>query len=70
MDNEFVFHPKFFQSVHKDEEEKRQRNFGHSYIGNGWGDFIKFGMLTPFTGRQLCSKFGSNQIRDHRDTKV
>ena len=31
---------------------------------------FKFGMLTPLAGRQLCSKFGSNQISDHRDTKV
>ena len=31
---------------------------------------FKFGMYTPLAGGQLCSKFGSNQISDHRDTKV
>ena len=31
---------------------------------------FKFGMWTPLAGGQLCSKFGSNQISDHRDTKV
>ena len=31
---------------------------------------FKFGMYTPLAGGQLCSIFGSNRIRDHRDTKV
>ena len=31
---------------------------------------FKFGMYTPLAGGQLCSKFGSNQISDHRDTNV
>ena len=31
---------------------------------------FKFGMWTPLAGGQLCSKFGSNRIRDYRDTKV
>ena len=31
---------------------------------------FKFGMKTLLAGGQLCSKFGSNQIRDYRDTKV
>ena len=31
---------------------------------------FKFRMWTALAGGQLCSKFGSNRIRDHRDTKV
>ena len=31
---------------------------------------FKFGMETPLTGGKLGSKFGSNQISDHRDTNV
>ena len=31
---------------------------------------FKFGMQTALAGGQRCSKFDSNQIRDHRDTKV
>ena len=31
---------------------------------------FKFGMWTPLAGGQLCSKFSSNRMRDHRDTKV
>ena len=31
---------------------------------------FKFGMYTPLVYGKPCSKFGSNWIRDHRDTKV
>ena len=31
---------------------------------------FKCGMSTPLVGGQLCSKFGYNRIRDHRDTKI
>ena len=31
---------------------------------------FKFGMWTPLTGGQLCSEFGSDQIRDHRGVKM
>ena len=34
-----------FASVRKDEEEKKtkkeKRNFGSSYLGNGWSDFLQ-----------------------------
>ena len=31
---------------------------------------FKIGMLAPLTGGKLCNKLGSNQIKDHQDTKV
>ena len=31
---------------------------------------FRFVMRAPLAGGQLCSKFGSIQIKDHRDAKV
>ena len=63
-----------FASVRKDEEEKKNEKKNETLaacISEMAGAIsFKFGMLTPLAGGQLCSKFGSNQISDHRDTKV
>ena len=66
-----------FASVRKDEEEKEEKKRRKkndtlaARISEMAGAIsFKFGMKTPLAGGQLCSKFGSNQISDHRDTKV
>ena len=66
---------RILQSVRKEEveEEKNQEknpNFGRSYLGNGWSDFLQFGMWTPLPSRHFCSNFGFNRIRNHGATKV
>ena len=64
-----------FASVRKDEEEKKNEEKKNETLAARISEMagaisFKFGMYTPLAGGQLCSKFGSNQISDHRDTKV
>ena len=65
-----------FASVRKDEEEeKKKRRKKNETLAARISEMagaisFKFGMQIPLAGGQLCSKFGSNQISDHRDTKV
>ena len=50
--------------------QEKNRSFGSWYLENGWSDFHQIWNVDSLAGGQLCSKFGSNRIRDHRDTKV
>ena len=62
-----------FASVRKDEEEKNKvktETLAARFSEMAIAISFKFGMWTPLASGQLCSKFGSNRIRDHRDTKV
>ena len=61
-----------FASVRKDEEknEEKKRNLATRISEMAGAISFKFGMQTPLAGGQLCSKFGSNQRSDYRDTKV
>ena len=58
-----------FSSVRKD-KEKKIKTLAACILEMARAISFKFGMQTPLAGGQLCSKFGSNWIRDHRDTKV
>ena len=64
---------RILQSVRKEEEkneEEKKPNFGRSYLGNGWSDFLKFGMWTSLPSLHVCSNFGFNRVRNHGATKV
>ena len=63
----------FLQSVQKDEERKQRKKIETLTVHiseMATAISFKYGMYTPLAGRQLYSKFGSNRIRGHRDTKV
>ena len=65
-----------FQSVRKDKEEgeKKPRNkkelLGTHILEMAKVIFFKFGVWSGLPGGNLCSKTGSNQMKDHRATKV
>ena len=63
-----------FRSVQKDKEKNEERKkkeilATHILLTAGAISF-KFGMWGSLPGRHLCSETSSNQIRDHRATKV
>ena len=73
LDNVFVFYSNFYNYVQKDKEGKygkKIKTLAARILEMAGAISFTFGMWTPLTGRQLCSKCGSNRIRDHRDTKV
>ena len=55
---------------HEGKNEEKIENLAACISEMAGAISFKFGKYTPLAGGQLCSKFGSNQIRDHRDTKV
>ena len=61
-----------FASVQKDEEKKRRKNetMEARISETAVAISFQFGMYTLLAGGKLCSKFGYNRIKDHRDTKV
>ena len=63
-----------FQNVQKDKEEKKLRNKNEilaTHISETAREIsFKFGMSGGVPGRHLCSKTGSNRMRDHGATKV
>ena len=66
---------RILQSVRKEkvEEKKRKKktpNFGRSYLGNGWSDFLQIRNVDSLPSQHFCSNFGFNQIRNHGATKV
>ena len=65
---------RILQSVRKEVEEKNEEknpNFGCSYLGNGWSDFLQIWNVDfPIPSRHFCNNFGFNRIRNHGATKV
>ena len=65
---------RILQSVRKEEveEETKKKNpdFGRSYLGNGWSDFLQIWNVDSLPSRHFCSNFGFNRIRNHGATKV
>ena len=60
---------RILQSVRK-EVEKKPPNFGRSYLGNCWSDFLQIWNADSLPRGHLCSKFAFNRVRDHGATKV
>ena len=64
-----------FASVRKDEEEKKneeKKTKLWQLVSRKWLERFPSNLecRLPWLEGQLCSKFGSNQRSDHRDTKV
>ena len=61
---------KILQSVQK--EEKTQ-NFGHSYLGNGWGDFLQILYVESATARTLLQQIwfqSDKETRSYKGVKI
>ena len=70
----FAFYSNFSKCAKRRRSRKKQRkkidNLAARISEMAGAISFKVGMWTPLAGGKLCSKFGSNRIRDHRDTKV
>ena len=56
---------RILQSVRKEEKQRKNLTLAARISEISGAILFKVGMWTPLPGRHLCSKFGSNRIRDH-----
>ena len=60
------------QSVRKEVEEKNQEknpNFGHSYLGNGWSDFLQIWYVDSHTSPALLWQLWFQSDKESRSYK-